>query len=93
VQIAQREGWVIGDSSGAFRPLASLSRAEAATVVARVLGRGDTTAESIAGVSGVRLFPDVSNPNTWYHFYIVEATNSHWAVVVNGVEIWTRVEN
>jgi len=87
-----RLGWMIGDREGTFRPLQNITRAEAAALVARALGRGDTTARSIAGVRDqIHIFPDVSNELRWYYYYVLEATNSHWFTRDGNVEIWTRV--
>ena len=84
--------WMHGDAGGRFRPIAPLSRAEAAASFCRILGRGDTTARSIAGViEDVRIFPDAANENMWHYFYIIEATNSHYFVRDGAEEVWTRV--
>jgi hypothetical protein len=85
------EGWMTGDAAGTFRPRANITRAETAAVFNRVLARGATTAESIEDVlDDVRFFPDVAE-GRWYYFYVVEATNSHYYTIVDGVEIWTSV--
>jgi len=86
-------GMMHGDASGTFRPLHNITRAEAAATLARALGRGDTTAESIANVTNVFIFPDAADITAWHYFYILEATNSHWFIMDDGVEIWTRVTN
>jgi uncharacterized repeat protein (TIGR02543 family) len=88
-------GWMFGDEAGTFRPSEDISRAEAAAALGRVLGRGDTTALSVAGVlTDLRIFPDASDPSQWHYFYVIEATNSHWFILnEEGVEIWTRIDN
>ena len=86
-------GMMRGDTVGTFRPLENITRAEAAATLARALGRGDTTAQSIAGVTNVHRFPDASNASLWHYFYVIEATNSHWFIMNGDVEIWTRVTN
>jgi len=88
-----RLGWMHGDVEGTFRPQEDISRAEAAALLSRALGRGDTTAVSIAGVPNVRIFPDVSDRTAWYFFYVVEASNSHYFIMDGATEIWTRVNN
>jgi len=84
-------GWMHGDATNIFRPQSSLSRAEAAATINRVLGRGDTTARSIENVE-VHIFPDTADPSRWYYFYIIEATNSHWFYREDDDEIWTEVQ-
>jgi len=86
-------GMMHGDAVGTFRPLHNITRAEAAATLARALGRGDTTAESIANVTNVFIFPDAADATAWHYFYVIEATNSHWFIMNDGVEIWTRVTN
>jgi len=87
-----RSFWMQGDNLGNFNPRSNLLRSEAAATVARMLGRGDTTAESIAGVlNSIRIFQDAANVGHWFYFYIIEATNSHWFTMEDGLEIWTRV--
>jgi len=84
--------WMQGDIEGTFRPQAAITRAEAAAVICRILGRGDTISRSIEGVmDSVLIFPDAANPNAWHYFYIIEATNSHWFRMDENVEIWTRI--
>jgi len=85
-------GLMIGDVSGAFRPLDPITRAEAAAAINRILGRGDTTARSIQDVSNVIFFPDVADENVWFFYYVVEATNSHWFIKDGYEEIWVEVE-
>ena len=86
--------WMHGDLNGTFRPKSEITRAEAAAAMCRILGRGDTNARSIESVLDyVLIFPDSANPMVWYYFYVLEATNSHWFIKEDNVEIWTRVVN
>jgi len=81
-----------GDAAGTFRPQNSISRAEAAAAMCRILGRGDTTARSIEGVRDqVYIFQDASNVNAWHFYYVIEATNSHWFTMDGNEEVWTAV--
>lgn len=85
-------GWMHGDSTGTFRPGDDITRAEAAALISRALGRGQTVAQSIEGIRHqVRIFPDVTNDSRWYFFYVVEATNTHRYVLRDGVETWVSV--
>ena len=87
-------GWMLGDAAGTFRPLAAITRAEAAATICRILERGTTNARSIEGVLDyVLIFPDAANASAWYYFYVIEATNSHWLKMDGNVEIWTRIDS
>ncbi len=74
ISTAVSYGWVRGDGTGKFNPDAKITRAEAAAIVNRVLGRlGDSAA--IKAGEGER-FPDVSE-SFWGFIDIVEATTDH----------------
>ena len=74
ISTAVSYGWVRGDGTGKFNPDAKITRAEAAAIVNRVLGRlGDSAA--IKAGEGKR-FPDVSE-SFWGFESIVEATSEH----------------
>ena len=93
VYTVYRAGWMQGNNLGNFNPRNNITRAETAATVNRMLGRGATTAESIADViSDIQTFGDV-NAQAWYFFYIVEATNSYWYIVDGTLELWTSVAN
>jgi len=95
VYTAFRQGWMIGNGSEdnpLIEPLRPISRVETAAVFYRVLGRGATNMASIEGIwDDLRIFPDVSNENAWYFFYVVEASHSHYFTRTDGVETWTAV--
>jgi len=86
-------GLMHGDVAGTFRPLEPIKRAEAAAGMCRILGRGDTTSRSIYGMTNLTIFPDAADTSTWYFYYVLEATNSHWFVYYGGEEIWVEVIN
>jgi len=95
VSIAYSNALIIGDPSGNFRPQDSITRAEAATVVNRLLGRIDGTtamqAVSIENLIHVRQFPDVSLEN-WYYASVIAATNSHYLTRAdNGSVNWMLI--
>lgn len=74
ISTAVSYGWIRGDGTGKFNPDAKITRAEAAAIVNRVLGRlGDSAA--IKAGEGKR-FPDVSE-SFWGFIDIVEATTDH----------------
>jgi len=77
-------------SYGVSRPHELITRAEAALIMNRILGRGDTTVRSIENISSLVIFPDAANQNAPYFFDILEATNSHWFIKDGEEEMWTR---
>ena len=81
-------GWISGYSNGTFRPRATITRAEVATIVNRMLNR--TADRNFVDGSAVTHFDDV--PNTYWAYYnIMEATNAHTHTIDNdGVESWTK---
>ena len=68
------KGWVEGQPDGSFAPDRSISRAEAMTLVNRVLGRLPETADDL--LDGMITWPD-NPPDAWYYLAVQEATNSH----------------
>ena len=94
------KGWVEGQPDGSFAPDRSISRAEAMTLVNRVLGRLPETADDL--LDGMITWPD-NPPGAWYYLAVQEATNSHdygrkadtvhetWTGL-QPVEDWTRYE-
>ena len=67
-------GWITGYEDGTFRPDRAISRAEAATMVNRMLGRLPDKVAIDAGLG--RQFPDVT-PAHWAWYQIGEATCDH----------------
>ena len=62
--LTEHKAYIVGYDDGTFRPDSNMSRAEAATIFARLIS--DKKSESIAGKSS---FSDVSNKE-WYYSYI-----------------------
>ena len=75
IATATSYGWINGYEDDTFRPDRSLSRAEAVTVINRMLNRGVDATSNLSG--NVRIFPDTANPAMWYYYEIIEAANSH----------------
>ena len=66
-------------NNGLFRPMGSITRAEVATVLGRILGRvsvGNTLTEvyAAANIEEIRQFPDVTG-NEWFSEPVVAGTN------------------
>jgi len=86
------KGWVEGQPDGSFAPDRSISRAEAMTLVNRVLGRLPEDESDL--LPGMRTWPDNTDPNLWYYLPVQEATNGHDFNRKNdGVyEYWTKID-
>lgn len=82
-------GWITGYSDGTFKPYATITRAEVATIVNRMLAR--TADRNFVDSSAVTRFDDV--PATYWAYYnIAEATTAHTHTIDNdGVESWGRL--
>jgi len=93
INSAAINGWVEGfyGLGGPFLPDQTITRAQAAAIVNRMLGRLPYSPESL--LPGMRVWPDNMNTNAWYYLYIQEATNSHFYVRrANGIhEDWTQL--
>ncbi|MCL2588178.1 MAG: InlB B-repeat-containing protein, partial [Oscillospiraceae bacterium] len=75
-----REGLMVGDQHGNFRPLANISRAETATAMNRLLGRIDSR-EALGDADVLHLyraneFSDVAT-GAWYFPSVLAAANDH----------------
>jgi uncharacterized repeat protein (TIGR02543 family) len=75
IERAAALGWVQGDGDGKFRPNDSITRAEAITMINRVLCRIPENEEDLS--EDMNTWPDNSNTDAWYYLAIQEATNSH----------------
>lgn len=74
INCAAVTGWVNGYDDGTFRPEAKITRAEAITLINRVLYR---TVDS-EGLLAEGYIDFVDNaPSAWYYIAILEASNSH----------------
>ena len=86
---AAAAGWINGYADGTFRPNAYITRAEAVTLINRMLDRTPDANHLLADM--VR-WPD--NPETaWYYADIQEATNSHdyTRAGTGDYEVWTEL--
>ena len=76
ISYAAMIGWVNGYPDGTFGPNRNITRAEAMTLVNRMLERVPETAEDLLG-DGMIVWPDNAVPTVWYYLAVQEATNSH----------------
>lgn len=90
VHTALAQGWVTGDPSGLFRPNDSITRAEAVTILNRVLGRQGDAVMAATG-EGIRVMPDVPDTH-WAYLAMLEATTDHEYEMTDGIESWTSYD-
>ncbi len=87
VQTALAQGWIGGYADGTFRPDKTITRAEAVTMLNRVLGRA-ADKFTVYTSDGVRVMPDVPDTH-WAYWNMLEATTGHAFEKQNGEEKWT----
>ncbi|WP_307438338.1 MULTISPECIES: S-layer homology domain-containing protein [unclassified Paenibacillus] len=79
-------GWVNGYPNGTFEPNKTITRAESATIVNRMLNR-QPDKKAIDASTSFKVFKDVSS-GYWAYYDIMEATHAHKYKKSNGMEIW-----
>lgn len=94
-------GWIMGYEDNTFRPNNLITRAEAMTMINRVLCRMPEVPEDL--LSDMNIWPDNSDTSKWYYLPIQEATNSHdfkkkgeiyetWTTLTDDPD-WSRYQN
>lgn len=82
-------GWVRGYTDGSFRPRNYITRAEAMTMINRVLHRVPESPEDL--LPDMVTWPD-NKLTDWYYLAVQEATNSHIPErKANGYESWSAL--
>ena len=82
-------GWIAGYPDGTFRPDTYITRAEAMTMINRVLCRMPQSEKDLLRTMVV--WPD-NKPTDWYYLAVQEATNSHEFERKGAVnETWTKL--
>lgn len=100
IEQAAELGWISGFQDGTFRPDAYITRAQAVTMINRMLNRLPEDPSDL--LPGMNVWPDC-RPSDWFYLAIQEATNSHdyrhkagsyetWTGL-NADPDWTRYEN
>lgn len=100
IERAAELGWVKGFEDGTFRPNDCITRAQAMTMINRVLNRIPEDASDL--LPDMNVWPDC-NPGDWFYLAVQEATNSHnykhkagnyetWISMKQDPD-WTRYEN
>lgn len=80
-------GWIKGFEDGTFRPDSYITRAEAITMINRVLNRIPEENSDLS--AGMNTWPDC-NPGDWFYLAVQEATNSHaFKYKTGNYETWT----
>lgn len=88
VAVAAEIGLIEGYDGNIFRPEASITRAEACTIINRTLGRVPDE-DHLLPQAEMNTWPDNSDPDAWYYEQIQEATNSHDYRWIGNIEQWT----
>ncbi|MGI6181143.1 MAG: S-layer homology domain-containing protein [Agathobaculum sp.] len=89
IERAASLGWIKGYTDGTFRPENYITRAEAMTMINRVLNRLPEDVDDL--LDGMNVWPD-NQPDTWYYLAVQEATNSHDFTRKGDVhEHWTKL--
>ncbi|MFR3785846.1 MAG: leucine-rich repeat protein [Agathobaculum desmolans] len=82
-------GWIMGYTDGTFHPENYITRAEAMTMINRVLNRLPEDENDL--LDGMNIWPD-NNQRDWYYLAVQEATNSHDFIRKGEVhEQWTKM--
>ena len=85
---ASSYGWIAGYEDDTFKPDKAINRAEAMTLVNRVLKRVPESKEDL--LDGMTIWSDNRDTSAWYYLAVQEATNSHDHVMKNAAyEKWT----
>ncbi|MEA4987171.1 MAG: S-layer homology domain-containing protein [Anaerovorax sp.] len=90
INSAATKGWIKGYEDGSFKPDQYITRAEAMTLINKVLERRINEAGLI---DGYKVFPD-NKKGAWYYYEVIEATNNHnYAdrASMSDMETWTKV--
>ena len=89
IERAAELGWIKGFEDGTFRPDAYITRAQAMTMINRVLNRIPEDESDL--LPGMNVWPDC-NPGDWFYLTVQEATNSHdFEHKAGSYETWTRL--
>ena len=92
ISAASNNGWITGYPDGTFRPDNKITRAEAMTLVNRVLKRLPETEEDLH--DDMIKWSDNSDASQWFYLAVQEATNSHYyKAKENQFEKWSELRD
>jgi len=81
-------GWISGYPDGRFGPDFFLTRAEAMSIINRVLGRKPNKDNLLPEM---KVWPDNADEGIWYYADVQEATNGHKCSYKGDHEVWTSI--
>lgn len=87
---AYANGWGGGYADGTFHPNQTITRAEAVTILNRVLGRSCDLTFVQANAQAASHFTDVT-PGAWYYAAVTGASVGHTFTELTGIERWTAL--
>ncbi len=88
IREASAYGWIAGYEDDTFRPDKAINRAEAMTLVNRVLKRVPESKEDL--LPDMTVWSDNADTTAWYYLAVQEATNSHnFEMKDESYEKWT----
>lgn len=90
IRRAAAYGWIRGYEDGTFKPEQNITRAEAMTMINRVLNRIPEKSSDL--YEGMTMWPDNADENIWYYLPVQEATNGHEHKKKNNIyEKWLEI--
>ena len=90
IERAAELGWIKGFEDGTFRPDDRITRAQAMTMINRVLNRIPEDTSDL--LPNMNVWPDC-NPGDWFYLAVQEATNSHnYKHKAGNYETWTSMK-
>lgn len=87
IATATKAGWIAGYTDGTFKSEQPITRAEAMTIINRVLNRGVNEKSELMNF---RVWPD-NEPSAWYYYEVIEASNEHEYTGSRPSENWTSL--
>lgn len=87
IATATKAGWIAGYPDGTFKPEQPITRAEAMTIINRVLNRGVNEKSELMNF---KVWPD-NEPSAWYYYEVIEASNEHEYTGSRPSENWTSL--
>ena len=90
ISYATNAKWLNGYADGSFKPDINITRAEVVTVINRATGRTPDQKYINANLSALNKFTDLKTNAHWAFYDIMEAANSHKAVISKESETWAE---
>lgn len=90
ISYLEKYGIIKGYSDNTFRPDNNITRAEVVTVVNHATGRYADKEYINDNLSVLNKFTDLKNNSHWGYYEIMEAANTHEAVINSYTETWVK---